>query len=1124
MVDFDKVRETATTHIDLLYPLDKRHKGIICPLCGNGQGKDGDGVTFIKNTPVLKCFRCGFVGDAIKLTAKANNISYAESAKLLAEKLGMTGEKYQYDPKHRTEAFAVPKFEHATEAVQEEKVDQTEYFERVGKFLSHTDYPARRGLSEFTCKRFRLGFDSIWRHPKAKGGSTSPRLIIPTSDYSYLARDVRENLTDDQKRYSKQKFGSVSLFNPQALDFEYAFITEGELDAISFFEVSKVYALALGSVSNIQKLVDYLKTAKKKPNFVIAALDNDAAGREGNLKLKQALKEVGVNALIADFIYTDFENNVEYKDANEILVKNRDAFIENIRLTWKVSDKYYYSDKTASQALEAMEAERQVKSEPEKPLYSDEELSEMIEGSELSAEDIKSMFEEEEFAPEKLTQLDNIFNLDEHPNTDWNEAEAPPVMLKAMFAMKPTPDKDSVELEKSQAVLNSISDFTGATVYNPEVIWAAAYCLFYSGEDYAQFKDKCEEFNFKFDGLLPFIYDYADKYIMLMNNRYWSSKELKLSDAEKELIIASSTLATKSRREAALVAYEKFLESEKESSKESESLSLESKEIPVTENEFSPVPLAQEVSAENSDVPSEQTPSSPEEETSSDSESLSLESKEVSVTENEVSPVSLAQEISDENSDAPSIQTAESAEISEPEKSKKLLNSITEFNNETVFSSEILQAAAYCKVYAPLELVNFLEHCREKKIKLTLLNEYIKQLSQPLAKIKRREDRQKEQARVAEEAKLKREAFKVTRYSNSIQMGTLLNQPQSPERDKKLIDFIQQSLERDHTGKVKSTSVTNFELVLNFDPVIRGCIGYDAFSQKIVPRRKLPWSDELSTQPAWANYDDAGLQNYLNRTYELNNEQIFFNVISEYAHKNSFHPVQDYFKGLPKWDGVTRAAEYFIDNLEIEDNRYTREIIKSWMTAAIARVFHPGCKWDYTLVIKGEQGVGKSTIFSKLAGKWFNDSIESIGGKETLENLLGSWIIELCEMQATKKADNELIKSFLSRQTDRFRVPYGRRTEEFLRQCVFAATTNDEEFLKDRTGNRHFLVLVSNAKDGNCRNRLSKLGTDYIDQVWAEIFCHYNQLFPANEAFDAGKLLPADDVLEMAKNVRDDYT
>ena len=117
----------------------------------------------------------------------------------------------------------------------------------------------------------------------------------------------------------------------------------------------------------------------------------------------------------------------------------------------------------------------------------------------------------------------------------------------------------------------------------------------------------------------------------------------------------------------------------------------------------------------------------------------------------------------------------------------------------------------------------------------------------------------------------------------------------------------------------------------------------------------------------------------------------------------------------------------------------------------------------------------------QLAVDCFSDFIDNIGNKDAVERLIGSWIIELGEMQATRKAENEASKSFLSRQTDKVCLPYARKSQFFPKQCVFCATTNNEEFLKDRTGGRRFLILVCNATPNTTKERLDKFDRNYID-------------------------------------------
>ena len=292
----------------------------------------------------------------------------------------------------------------------------------------------------------------------------------------------------------------------------------------------------------------------------------------------------------------------------------------------------------------------------------------------------------------------------------------------------------------------------------------------------------------------------------------------------------------------------------------------------------------------------------------------------------------------------------------------------------------------------------------------------------------------------------------------------------------------------------------------------------------MTPLKKLPWQDELVKVISWNDSDDEGMQNYIDINYNLRSDKIFKGAIDEYAHKHSFHPIRDFFNNLPKWDGIARAETVFIDALDVEDSEYARKVSLHWLLGGVARIFNPGCKFDYTLVTKGKQGIGKSTILGRLAVNrdWFNDSLDSFEGKDALEQLQGSWIIEIGEMQATKKSDNEKIKSFISRQVDEFRKAYGHRKESYPRQCIFSATTNSEEFLKDRTGGRRFLILVSEAKTYTIKKRMEKFTPDYILQIWAEVYHIYNEIF--KDGFDDSLLdIPAN-LKNIAKEYQDRYT
>jgi predicted P-loop ATPase len=152
--------------------------------------------------------------------------------------------------------------------------------------------------------------------------------------------------------------------------------------------------------------------------------------------------------------------------------------------------------------------------------------------------------------------------------------------------------------------------------------------------------------------------------------------------------------------------------------------------------------------------------------------------------------------------------------------------------------------------------------------------------------------------------------------------------------------------------------------------------------------------------------------------------------------------------------------------------------------AAVARIYTPGCKFDNVVTLIGSQGLGKSTFVSKLGGKWYSDSFGTIQGKEAYEAIQGVWIVEMAEMAGMKKAEKEQTKHFISKKEDRYRVAYGRRTENFPRQCIFIATTNEDDPLDDPTGNRRYWVISCVIKAA-LKSIFDDLPKE-VDQIWAE--------------------------------------
>ena len=180
------------------------------------------------------------------------------------------------------------------EPIEEEPQDYTALYEEAAKHLEGTDYWKERGLSLETCQKFGLGYIEKWRHPKAPEiVPYSPRLIIPISRGGYLARDVRVDVLETEKKYTKAKVGKVQLFNLEALKQRIVYVVEGELDAISMYEIG-IEAVALGSVAYKGKLIEAIKSLEEKPEMVVLALDNDEAGRNTSENVQKALQAIGV--------------------------------------------------------------------------------------------------------------------------------------------------------------------------------------------------------------------------------------------------------------------------------------------------------------------------------------------------------------------------------------------------------------------------------------------------------------------------------------------------------------------------------------------------------------------------------------------------------------------------------------------------------------------------------------------------------------------------------------------------------------------------------------------------------------------------------------------------------------
>lgn len=296
------------------------------------------------------------------------------------------------------------------------------------------------------------------------------------------------------------------------------------------------------------------------------------------------------------------------------------------------------------------------------------------------------------------------------------------------------------------------------------------------------------------------------------------------------------------------------------------------------------------------------------------------------------------------------------------------------------------------------------------------------------------------------------------------------------------------AVELDKKGNFKNT-IDNVVKILSNDAGLAGRVGYNKFEQREVATRALPWDRPGGKYPRpLCDSDDAELRLYLERLYNITNRAAITDGLTVAVRANSYNPVLDYLKGL-EWDGVERLDRLLIDMFAAEDSPYVRAVTRKAFTAAVARAYSPGCKYDYVLVLAGAEGIRKSTLLDKMGGAWFTDSMPSITGKEAMEQIQGSWIVELGELASLRKAETEAVKHFISKREDRFRVAYGKRIEFFPRRCVFFGTTNEADFLRSATGNRRFWVVDCHAEAPTDY----PLDAERVAQLWAEARHRYEE-------------------------------
>lgn len=302
--------------------------------------------------------------------------------------------------------------------------------------------------------------------------------------------------------------------------------------------------------------------------------------------------------------------------------------------------------------------------------------------------------------------------------------------------------------------------------------------------------------------------------------------------------------------------------------------------------------------------------------------------------------------------------------------------------------------------------------------------------------------------------------------------------------------------------------------------ILRNTIGmdflrFDDFAQREFWAYDVPWGPKEGDQRSAGTQDEIKLKSYLIEVWGV---EVSLNMLSEtlawFSGQNHFHPVKDYLEGL-QWDGVPRIDTAFKTYLGAKmPPTYLRAVSRKFFLALVARIYEPGCKFDHLPVLEGKQGIGKSTFGRILVSdKWFMDGLPDLADKDAALNLQGIWLCEMSELSSLYRAQLEVAKAFITRQTDKVRPPYGARRVELPRSTVFVGTTNDRDYLVDSTGNRRFWPILIHGCDfeATLRDR---------EQLLAEAhWCYLTEMEPLYLQGEAKRLA---EVIQESRRVEDD--
>lgn len=312
------------------------------------------------------------------------------------------------------------------------------------------------------------------------------------------------------------------------------------------------------------------------------------------------------------------------------------------------------------------------------------------------------------------------------------------------------------------------------------------------------------------------------------------------------------------------------------------------------------------------------------------------------------------------------------------------------------------------------------------------------------------------------------------------------------------LEIKKEDWDKDQYGNFKKNSFRNcMNLLCGANEHLFGMLVFNEFSYDVVFKKPAPWHKSDEKIIVWDDQELLRLKNYLTFYHRFEpNTTVLQEAVMATAYNYKFHPVKNYLNGL-KWDGVKRVHEWMVKFLGAEDNQYTRAVGMKTLLGGVARIFEPGCVFQYMLVLEGAQGIGKSRVIEALAAPWFLDQSFDIHNKDSIHITFGQWIIEVSEMETFHKSETAAMKAYIVRSTDRGRLSYARMAKDFKRQFILIGTYNPEKdadigYFKDTTGNRRYWPVKVGLNGVLQVDNIRKVR----DQLWAEAVLLYKKRIP----------------------------